>query len=703
MERDTYLDGLPGLTFTSSIYLAVDRPIVVDAPYSEANDYNYCYVDNPAYPDVPALGPDEVRYCYFVTGCEYASPGACRLTLMLDVWTTYAGFVRFNKQYVERGHVPWLNTPSLSTQNLPETLRKYWLPCDPLDVGTKYVDVYNECLSLQDTAFSLYFVIASTVDLTASYGTISNANLTASSGGSVDGLYSACQLLAGTPGEVLAALTYLKNYPWISQNIVAIYVLPSQVLDVSSATVQMNGSDGPTVLHPCYGKHSTISDNSNILKEINLQTFLPSYVYDSRILAFYTSKWITISLESGSGAQVTLAPELSANNTMAIYLLTCMCYPWVEAAVFPLYYGSQIVTGYSHTYRNAQTVNQSSIPYGDFLDSALWLTDWPQFGTVNNNALLSLAQTAAARHAAGTSASLAYKTATTAAGISKATEAQALQSTYDLETQQATQSYNSNYVFNRIGDVAGRIGYDLNRAVAAPFEMVAQGIPAFIGAIRDQLASGSGSNIDAASAVANEVATDAVASIMAQYPTSEDYQTAFEMEQSRRDLALQNSLLSNSRNNEIATMQAKTNYQSTMLALQAQEQAAQISAPGISGQHSGPGLMFKYGLTNTIRLHVKRPMTKYCAMAKSYMLRYGWPVQAWVNVPLDLRLMSMATYWKMPANTIQVNKGTVTVRDTIRGIFARGVTVWRQPSFIGSDLDSNDRFTSREGTYYTIS
>lgn len=719
--RDSYFSGVAGPTFTLSTYLPVDRPIVLDLAYGDAYKYNYIVVRQPKMADVPASGDDRPLY-YFITACDYASPHACTVSLVLDVWTTYASDVIIGKQYVERGHVPWCNTPAItpdSSRGWAKTISDYWLPCDPLDTGTRWVESRAEWHSLQTDNVGQYVIIASTVDLTADYGTITNATLTTARGANVDGLYSGVAFYAVGIGLISSILTYLSPYPWISQNILALYCVPDKLITIGGA-VRLNNGNGPEV-YAVTGAYDV--DNEGITPafvSLSFDDCVRSQAAYTDIPVFMSSKWLNVTLDNNSGSQVITAPELWPGSSMNLRILTEFAYPWTTALIYPQFYGAYNRGLISYTYQNA-TIGGTSAGqcyYGDFLEAALWLTDFPQFAVVNNGALLTLASSAAARQAAARGANLTYSTAQTVNGVNTSVAAQNAVASAQLANEQANQLYYRDYATNRAGELAGQLGYSLNRLGGGAIDTMLGALQASpdvldnltpdinlmdpVGTIRSIQSSARGLQDSMRNAVAlGKSAWDSTQSTIDTLVPS--YVSDYAMGAAQRNLDYQSQYNTINANNQIASLQANTNYQATMLGLQAQEQAAQMVAPGLSGCAAGPGLLFKYGYTSGIRVRTKRPQHKYCYNARLYMQRFGFPVQEYVSVPADLCLMSLGTYWQMPANTIQLVSGTESVRDTVRGIFARGVMVWSDPYLIsGADFSTNLPLQNKIFTYYTV-
>jgi hypothetical protein len=74
-----------------------------------------------------------------------------------------------------------------------------------------------------------------------------------------------------------------------------------------------------------------------------------------------------------------------------------------------------------------------------------------------------------------------------------------------------------------------------------------------------------------------------------------------------------------------------------------------------------------------------------------YWLRYGYAIHNFVVPPPSLMVMQKFTYWKMLETYLTGTTLPESMKQIIRGIFEKGVTVWADPSYIGNtDLADND-------------
>jgi hypothetical protein len=67
-----------------------------------------------------------------------------------------------------------------------------------------------------------------------------------------------------------------------------------------------------------------------------------------------------------------------------------------------------------------------------------------------------------------------------------------------------------------------------------------------------------------------------------------------------------------------------------------------------------------------------------------YWLRYGYAINRFGKMPNDYSVMSRFTYWKLRETYITSSSCPEMFKQTIRGIFESGVTVWRNAKDIGN-------------------
>jgi hypothetical protein len=146
-------------------------------------------------------------------------------------------------------------------------------------------------------------------------------------------------------------------------------------------------------------------------------------------------------------------------------------------------------------------------------------------------------------------------------------------------------------------------------------------------------------------------------------------------------------------NLDLARWAAKGDYENTIAGNQAKVQDARLTQPSTSGQIGGEAFNL---IQDKVEFSVRWKTVEPARMRAigEYWLRYGYAVQMFKNfdqLPADMMVMTKFTYWKLAETYIKSAPMPETFKQTIRGIFEKGVTVWRNPADIGNvDIADND-------------
>jgi hypothetical protein len=127
---------------------------------------------------------------------------------------------------------------------------------------------------------------------------------------------------------------------------------------------------------------------------------------------------------------------------------------------------------------------------------------------------------------------------------------------------------------------------------------------------------------------------------------------------------------------------ARGDYQTAIAGIQAKVQDAKLIQPTTSGQVGGDAFLlstYKWGYD------IKVKMLQPAAMNAigEYWLRYGYAVQRFGTMPANFMVCEKFTYWKLRETYITAADCPETFKQTLRGIFEKGVTVWANPADIG--------------------
>lgn len=656
-QRNAYLDAqaLSGTGWRSKrfSYCRPNEPISVPVPYSAAYKYNYVVVQNPMQPVDGEEQP--LKLCYFILSTDYVAPGTTQLTLQLDVIQTYQFGVCLGNMFVERGHMGVSNAVFKNgVQNLQGPyLRKYLNVPEGLDVGDSYVMANHEWYPLTDAStFDIgKIIIISSADLAADPGTVDSPNLNVADGQNADGIPSGCNVYSMTLSTFKAVLTAMKEKSWVAQCIQSVSTFPARLLSAGT-DVQLFGNSGITMQF--LGETDTLelplktyATTGNIYQQ--LSNGVPDGYHN--LYKAYTYPYSVIELTAYNGNSVFVKPELVSGNTLALTVIGCAVAPFARIGVFPTNYGQAFEGGQPVNYNQYTwhgfdgSDHTGVIPSGDFLDSCLWLADFPQFSIVNSNYITYLASTAHTRayqyesagwqNAKSNAASdLAYTQAMNQTALNEANR-------YDQGPIGAPQ------IANYAGQAMGAIESGLNRLTGQP-----------------ALSS-------------NEATLAGAVNYLAQRQTGN---LAFNATQ---DLSRQVA----GQNLDYAKYAARGDYANQIAAINATVQDAALQAPSTVGQMGGQGFMWKNGLVG-FAVNYKTAGGAAMRTVCDFWARYGYKIQRFYNFGnakmSALKVMNHFSYWKVSETYITCAKANEAEKDAIRGVLEKGVTVWGNPSEIGN-------------------
>lgn len=656
-QRNDYLDAqaLNGTGWRSKrfSYCRPNEPISVPVPYSAAYKYNYVVVQNPMQPVDGEEQP--LKLCYFILSTDYVAPGTTQLTLQLDVIQTYQFGVCLGNMFVERGHMGVSNAVFKNgVHNIQgQYLRKYLNVPEGLDIGDSYVMANHEWYPLTDAStFDIgKIIIISSADLAADPGTVDNPNLNVADGQNADGIPSGCNVYSMDLSTFKAVLNAMKEKSWVAQCIQSVSTFPARLLS-AGVDVELFGNSGITMQF--LGETDTLelplktyATTGNIYQQ--LSNGVPDGYHD--LYKAYTYPYSVIELTAYNGNSVFVKPELVYGNTLALTVIGCAVAPFARIGVFPTNYGQAFEGGQPVNYNQYTwhgfdgSDHTGVIPSGDFLDSCLWLADFPQFSIVNSNYITYLASTAHTRayqyesagwqNAKSNAASdLAYTQAMNQTALNEANR-------YDQGPIGAPQ------IANYAGQAMGAIESGLNRLTGQ------------------------------AAVSSNEVTLAGAANYLAQRQTGN---LAFNATQ---DLSRQVA----GQNLDYAKYAARGDYANQIAAINATVQDAALQAPSTVGQMGGQGFLWKNGLVG-FAVNYKTAGGAAMRTVCDFWARYGYKIQRFYNfenakMPA-LKVMNHFSYWKVSETYITCAKANEAEKDAIRGVLEKGVTVWGNPSEIGN-------------------
>jgi len=651
-------------TFNSLTYAVPGKPIRVDIPFSYVYQFNYLRVTNPNSSSHPSGDNARVFY-YFVTDVKYVAPNTTEIMVQLDVWSTFKWFMDFGKCYIERGHVGIANQHAFMNFG-----QMYLTVPEGLDLGSDHcvIDTYNVPIAGNATWAAShpgcpevhYMVWATTSIWASSYGTVNDPQMSSATGTLFEGLPNGMEVAIFTSIiELDKAMKTWSSTPWISQGIVSIMAVPPQ--DWSSFGFSLSWCAGANAYR-----------YANIVgmipqKEIFLMGGWRATIINAlpiryrHLIKFQTFPYSVVELTTHTGNPLLLKPELIPSEDLRVKMLQHMALPSPRVVIYP--------DSYNRAVANVGNGNDNVDDQGEFLDVSTGITDFPMFATVNNNYLAFMA---ANRN------SIAYQQQS--ADWSQQRALAGAQAQYDIGSAGIARDLeNARISASTINEQAAL----LNRTttlrttvdMANQIPRALMGDP--VGGIAGLLTAGANGMIQqnqtTQSANLNWSAAMGHGLVEAGY------------RESMRDT-----------NKAYADYAAKGDYSNAIAGINAKVQDAKMIQPTTSGQIGGEA--FLLGAYHwTISARVKLLTYNAMCMVGEYWLRYGYAVNRFYT-PENLKLMQKFTYWRMKETYIINSIMPESFKQTIRGIFEKGVTVWSHPSYIGvTDLGDNPVATGVQG------
>lgn len=642
-ERNDYFDGLSdyfAYTVENMSYLKPRQAIKVPLPYSTAYTYNYLVVTNPSSPRYA-----EQRMFYFIQQSDYVAPSTTLLTLQLDVIMTYQFNTSIGSCFIERGHVAMANYAYRLRNNVQDyayTMRRYLDVPEGLDVGSDYVTVDTECISISEDGY--YVIVISTADLTADPGTINAPNLKTAAGRNVANVPSSCEVYAFDASNWFSWLRKMKNYPWVTQCIIAAYSFPKSFI-TSVESVSLNGVQAYAIMSTNGKELATLQGIFDRMKS-RIST---SVKHDKFCIFPYSF----IEITANTGTSILLKPQYLESDTLVLNSICCALYPFARIGVIPWNYGGRgNGTTYSVAWKDLNNNDHTTtLPMNEALQNTLWMADFPMFSIVNNSYISYMASTAHSR-------AYSYE----AAGWGLARTNMATQLSYEqaqgaMATSQANQALSNN--LNRL-----QMGVNLGAGL--------------VGA-GGQLLSG---NIGGAAAGAANALLGAAMG-----------QASYDTQNRQFNNNISQAQYVASSNYELARAAASGDYEMAIKSINSAVQDAALLPPSQAGQTGGDVLAQSNGLYN-ITINFKMMTRAAQERVSDFWSRYGYQINEFLPSafkPMSaLKCMTRFSYWKMRECYLRNSQASNDEIMTIKGILERGTTVWKSPAYIGSpSIESN--------------
>lgn len=659
-------NNLHKVEISQMTYLAQGKPIRIPTPFTKANQYNYVMVENPGRPvnNIGFEGYTPSVFFYFITSIDYIAPNTTQLTLQLDVWTTYYQRINFGRSYLERGHMGIAATDSFDNYG------KNWLTQpEGLDMGSEHQIIRTYRRMLADITNNDYSVIVTStvnLDVENGYGDANNPRVSMADPSNAEGLPNGVEIYVCTYKDFRQGMLGLKNYPWIAQGIGSITIVPKDIVDFGGTKVDV-GKDTGTGKWTWLTNHSVYINRNYSLTDASFRneflSLLPKEYQELK--KFVTSPYCIVELTTYSGNPVEFRPESIRTAGININQYAHVAPP--NPSLFLTIRDYNTITESVIVERRAGKVTNE---YGEGWDMCTGYTSLPTFSAVNNsalNALASSAHTAAAQvNNAKWQQQRAQRAATAARDVANAGIA-------------ATQAGAENSMWGNSAMADSQSRYNNMRATV----QATQGAMTALGGVMGLNGSAAGAGIGQAatagvSAMINNSQAQSTANIQNQLASGAS-QISQQQQRTVRDT-----------NYELAQFAANGDYEAAIASINGQRQDMQVIPPSVVGQTSGyVSAMVSNGLVIDARIRSVSP----AAMRSigDFWLRYGYLMNTWIKFPKTLSLMTEFTYWKMAECYLVDTTIPEGFKASVRGIFEKGVTVWRSPQRIGNTNVRNNR------------
>lgn len=700
--QQTYFEGLVGQTCAPGTMHKPTEPVLIEMPFNQASNWNYLV----AYNDYPELETPRYWY-YFIQSVEYVNAHTTRLYLMLDVWQSFQFDITIGSSYIVRGHIGVANEHQFDDYG-----RTYLALPEGLDTGSEMVaknQIFHNLVGKSDiyNDYDYGVFVVSTTDMQSDPGTTESPTLKTAGGSSLEGQANGTSIYYMDADAFATFMPFVSEYPWVSQGIVSIYMVPrldddfieSSMYRVKTILGKNVGTGTPYQTLNVYGsnvamkstlRYKDMTFGSNFRNLFNI----PERYRNLKKLLCYP--YCVIECSCLNGTVITYRPEDVQSNDFILRRTFCLAPNGCRWNFYPVGYNEAGAQTIEHPLSGNDGL---PIDGGEMLNASFGISNMPTFATVNNGAQLALANSAYTRAYAQQSAEWTYTKAQmglnqagelTRLGQGQAATMNALnrgqrnasaalqqnQNTASSVLQNAYQAGMNNFMRNvnfgtaAAGGVVTAAGGNLFGGLQ---QIAGAGVNAYVADtqttmgidMRDAQTRLANNGIAQSTGIANTYGSAAVGA-QNQY-AGEVYDV----------------------NRRYGMAAATGDYRNTIAGINAQVQQMQLTPPTTSGAIGGDPFNLANGIFGVL-VRFKTCAPSALAAVGEYMLRYGYFIQRFLTPPASLMCMTHFTYWQMQECYI---RGTLPeqYRMTIKGMFEKGTTVWASPNDIGVlDWADND-------------
>lgn len=268
-ERDNFFNGRYHMRSFSVPFNFVKDRLTVNMPLTTYDTYglNYCRFKNDF---------DDHRWYYaFIMNTEYVNDKVTRVYMVLDTVMTFTqgNFVRrIANAYVTR-------------QSLDSTYYNYYKEALANNGDVISFPKYYTTKALHEFK-KFYVIFMSSVDLTKDFGTADNPKLRTSKGGIHDDIVSPLDLYCCKSKEQFTAMmSVLARFPWVSQNITNVAIVPAELVTDSNLTKTTNPhvTDLDGVQFYRFNNNSKTNDLGNMFHYPNQAALKSAFKFDNNV------------------------------------------------------------------------------------------------------------------------------------------------------------------------------------------------------------------------------------------------------------------------------------------------------------------------------------------------------------------------------------------------------------------------------------
>ena len=657
---DNYIDNLSGpVTVTTGVtYAAMGRPIRLPIPFERANTFNYLRAHNPAQ---PISGGDDVgrSYYYFVVGVNYVAPDVTELVLQLDVWQSFMYTTSFGNIYVERGHLGIANE-----NNFRNYGRDYLTVPEGFDLGNEYEISALYSMSVGSARFDMASVpgqkdyaimVTSATALNADPGTVDAPKLTSAKGSRMENLPNGAEIyLFNSLEHFKLFMESMQDKPWVTQGILSIQAVPRmQRYNVQLTTTQINSVPVDVI-------EAGVLSNKKTAVTTNWRSKLNFGNRYWRLTKLATYPYMVIEMTANTGTPLILKPECWQNDHLDVVEVPHFAPPNARLGFYPYRYNTGVV---------AEQVDGAGVIHdgGEHYNMMTGIMNFPSFSVVNNGYMMFMASNAN---------SIAYQHQS--ADWSQQRALAGANTGYDQATSSMINA-NNQTAYQQIG---ARSSANLANETQATHTMI-NGVAGVANGLARGAAMGPLGAATGAAGGALNWATNGLNTAVDMNARNQQLNINNQMGTSMLGSSQDNAGYIRDTNKALAEFSANGDYANAIAGINAKVQDAKMTQPTTAGQVGGDAFnlaTYRWG----VDIKIKTLQPQVMAAIGEFWLRYGYAVNRFTKMPASLMVMDKFTYWKCKEVYVTNANCPETFKQTLRGIFEKGVTVWKNPADIGN-------------------